>query len=595
MLLGVIGNGFVGRATQLFKCPNVDFMVYDKIPELCYPINISLKDLVICDMIFICLPTPMNIDGSCYTELIHNTVKKLKEYKYHNIIVRSTVPIHFCKNNEVYFMPEFLTERNWISDFKSCTNWIFGLLGSSNDLYMVNKITQLINYCHKEGVIKYGNITFVNSSEAEIIKLIENTYLACKVGFFNELYDISCRLSINYEKVIEILKLDQRIGATHMNVPGHNNKRGYGGTCFPKDMYNLYYQMNSLNVKSFYIQNSLNRNEYQDRKERDWLLDVNRTVVNTNRKIILVTGGAGFIGSNLCRYLVKDTHNYVICLDNLCSGSMSNIADIQSNDNFIFMNHDVRHKMFFPKLDCIYHLACPASPPFYQRNPIKTIKTSVLGMLNILKLCKTHRCKMLFTSTSEVYGDPLENPQKETYRGNVNCIGDRACYDESKRICETMIYEYRRKYNLDLKIVRIFNTYGPGMRLDDGRIMTNIISSLIKGEPITIYGTGEQTRSFCFIDDMINALVKMNNSDASGPINLGNPYCEVSINKLVDIFNNYSNTYITTKLFIQYEKLPMDDPQQRKPDISIAIEKLKWMPQTSLEEGIKKMIEYYCK
>lgn len=284
----------------------------------------------------------------------------------------------------------------------------------------------------------------MKSDEAEMVKIIKNTYLANKVGFFNEIYDISQKLNIDYNRVIDVVKTDDRIGSSHMNVPGYNNLKGYGGTCFPKDTNNLYYLMNRNNIKSYYIQNSLNRNEYYDRINRDWLSDINRSVANIDKKIILITGGAGFIGSNLCRELVNNDKNMIICLDNLSTGSESNIKDLLNKPNFVFMNHDIKYKLFFPKLDLIYHLACPASPLSYQKSGIKTIKTCVLGMLNILKLCKIHRCKLLFTSTSEIYGDPLVNIQSENYWGNVNCYGDRSCYDESKRICETMIYEYKK-------------------------------------------------------------------------------------------------------------------------------------------------------
>ncbi|XWV24596.1 NAD-dependent dehydratase [Tupanvirus deep ocean] len=315
-------------------------------------------------------------------------------------------------------------------------------------------------------------------------------------------------------------------------------------------------------------------------------------------KTILVTGGCGFIGSNLCKELTKNKENFVICIDNMYSGTYQNIFDLVTLDNFVFKKHDVTKPMVSLletilknnngslRLDEIYHLACPASPVFYQNDPTKTIKTCLHGMFNIIKLCKKYKCKMLFTSTSEVYGDPLEHPQKETYWGNVNCVGIRSNYDESKRMCETIIYEYRNKYDLDLKIVRIFNTYGPKMRLDDGRVITNFLRCIKENKPITIYGDGNQTRSFCYVDDMVDGLIKMMASTEEGPINLGNPYCEFNMNQLLEVFEKVLNRPLLTT----YKPLPLDDPKQRKPDISLANSKLGWNPSVTLYDGIKKMI-----
>jgi UDP-glucuronate decarboxylase len=590
MLIGIIGNGFVGKATQLLKCEKIDIYVYDIVPELCIPNGLQFEKLIECDLVFLCLPTPMNVDGSCYTKLLENTITRLQSLNYNNIVVRSTVPINFCNKYDVFFMPEFLTEANWKEDFITNKKWIFGVTGNNElDMEFEYNIIKMINSAYDSNCIEHSDIIFMKSNEAEMVKIIKNTYLANKVGFFNEMYDIAEKLNIDYDKVIDVVKMDERIGATHMKVPGYNDTRGYGGTCFPKDMNSLYALMNTNEIKSYYIQNSLNRNELHDRKNRDWLKDLNRTVANINHKIILVTGGAGFIGSNLCRELVKDTNNMVICLDNLYSGLETNIKDLVNLDNFIFMKHDVKNKMFFPKLDLIYHLACPASPPFYQKTGMKTIKTSILGMLNILKLCKIHKCKMLFTSTSEIYGDPLEHPQKESYWGNVNPIGERSMYDESKRICETMIYEYRKKHKLDLKIVRIFNTYGPGMRLDDGRVITNYIKCIQEEKSITVYGNGEQTRSFCYVDDMVRGLILMMQSSEVGPINLGNPDYEFTMNELVSVFEKV----VGRELEKEYKELPSDDPKQRKPDISLAKERLGWEPKIGLEEGIMEMMKYY--
>jgi UDP-glucuronate decarboxylase len=310
------------------------------------------------------------------------------------------------------------------------------------------------------------------------------------------------------------------------------------------------------------------------------LSDYNRTITQTSKKVILVTGGCGFIGSNLCERLVKDTNNFVLCLDNLSSGRISNVENLLNKENLLFIQHDITERLFLPKVDMIYHLACPASPPEYQKNPIKTIKTCIDGLWNILKLAKQNRCKMLFSSTSEIYGDPLEHPQKENYWGNVNPLGTRSCYDESKRLSETIIYEYRKKHKLDLKIVRIFNTYGPKMRLDDGRIITNIISCHLEKKTLIVNGNGNQTRSFCYIDDMLDGLIAMMDSDEPGPINLGNPDCEVTINQLIEIFNAS-----VSKINVEYKSYDLDDPKQRRPDISLANKRLDWHPQISIQDG----------
>ena len=308
---------------------------------------------------------------------------------------------------------------------------------------------------------------------------------------------------------------------------------------------------------------------------------------------ILVTGGAGFIGNHLCRFLLKKGHK-VICVDNLCSGYSENIDDLQMYENFKFLKLDITAPMFmlynFKDIDQIYHLACMASPKYYQSFPLQTIKTCVNGTINILDYARKNYAKVLFTSTSEIYGEPLEHPQPESYKGNVNTLGIRSCYDEGKRIAETIMMEYLRLYNVDIKIVRLFNTYGPGMNKMDGRVVSNFIHQALLNSKITIYGDGNQTRSLCYIDDTIDGLVKMMNSKENGPINLGNP-CEHNINYIANLIIKLSNsTSIKENLLIQN-----DDPTRRCPDITKAVTLLEWEPKVMLEDGLKRTIQYCIK
>jgi len=304
---------------------------------------------------------------------------------------------------------------------------------------------------------------------------------------------------------------------------------------------------------------------------------------------VLVTGGAGFIGSHLCEKLL--TLNYeVFCVDNLFTGSINNIQHLKKNKSFTFIKQNINIP-FDVEVDFIFNLACPASPIHYQLNPVETIKTNVLGTLNILELAKKYNARILQASTSEIYGDPLEHPQKESYWGNVNPIGIRACYDEGKRAGETLFYDFHRQYGLDIRVARIFNTYGPNMAIDDGRVISNFIVQAIKGNSITIYGDGSQTRSFCFIDDLINGLVKlMFNSNRVNPVNLGNPQ-EVNIKYLADEICKLTYNNSKTK----YLPLPEGDPVRRKPNIDIAKTILHWEPIVDLHTGLVKTINYFKK
>ncbi len=301
---------------------------------------------------------------------------------------------------------------------------------------------------------------------------------------------------------------------------------------------------------------------------------------------ILVTGGAGFIGSHLCKRLLEDG-NEVICLDNFFTGSQDNIKNFYKYKTFNLVTHDITEK-FIEKVDKIYNLACPASPPHYQYNAVKTIKTSVLGIINMLELADSCNARILQASTSEVYGDPIVHPQKESYWGNVNPIGIRSCYDEGKRCAETLLMDYHRQNKTDIRIVRIFNTYGPNMLPNDGRVVSNFIIQALKNEDITIYGDGTQTRSFCYIDDLVDGLVKMMNSDCTGPINLGNP-AERTILNLAEMIIKLTDS----KSKIIHMPLPADDPVQRQPDITLAKSVLKWVPKIGIEEGLIKTIQYF--
>ena len=306
-------------------------------------------------------------------------------------------------------------------------------------------------------------------------------------------------------------------------------------------------------------------------------------------KNILVTGGAGFIGSHLCKSLLDLGHK-VICLDNLFTGSIKNIQNFKKNPNFEFVNHDITETYFRDNIDEIYNLACPASPIHYQYNPIKTVKTCTIGVINILGLAKKNNAKILQASTSEVYGDPEVHPQYEDYNGNVNPIGFRSCYDEGKRCAETLFMDYHREHNLKIKIIRIFNTYGPNMAINDGRVISNFVMQAIRDKKITIYGDGSQTRSFQYIDDLIDGMIKMMNTNNNfiGPVNIGNPN-EISMNKLASIIIRLTNS----KSQIIFKKLPEDDPKRRNPDINLANNKLNWTPSYSLESGLSNTINYF--
>ncbi len=305
-------------------------------------------------------------------------------------------------------------------------------------------------------------------------------------------------------------------------------------------------------------------------------------------KRILVTGGAGFIGSHLCGKLINEG-NFVICLDNFFTGSRDNVAHLINNPNFELVEHDITNE-YFAEVDQIYNMACPASPPHYQYDSVKTMKTSVLGIINMLELAKRCKATVLQASTSEVYGDPKVHPQTEDYWGNVNPIGIRSCYDEGKRCAETLMMDYHRQYGVDTRIIRIFNTYGPNMDPKDGRVVSNFIVQALKCEDITIYGDGLQTRSFCYVDNLVDGIIKMMNNPQGfiGPVNLGN-----SSERTIAEFAKIIIEMTGSKSKIVYMDLPSDDPMQRKPDLTVANRELNWKPTTDIRDGIQKTIEYF--
>jgi len=296
------------------------------------------------------------------------------------------------------------------------------------------------------------------------------------------------------------------------------------------------------------------------------------------------------LGSHLCEYLLNKGEK-VICVDNFFTGDKKNIEHLFENPNFRFINHDIIDPLYIEDttIDQIYNLACPASPIHYQANSVRTIKANTIGVINMLGLAKAHKARILQASTSEIYGDPLEHPQKESYRGNVNTIGPRACYDEGKRVAETLFFDYHRQHNMQIKVIRIFNTYGPRMAQNDGRVVSNFILQALKNEPIEVYGDGNQTRSFCFVSDLIEGMYRMmNTDDFTGPVNIGNPE-EFTVLELAEKVIELTGS----KSKIIHKPLPADDPMKRKPDITLAKEKLKWEPTIALTEGLKQTIKYF--
>ena len=420
MKILLIGFGFVGKATYLLNNKDLTVYVYDITPSLCIPKDIILEDVLKeVDLIFVSLPTPTNIDGQCYTGLIDNLLKKIN---HDYIIIRSTVPIGYCDSKKVFFMPEFLTEKNWKEDFINNKNWLFGIYEDCDlkkEEEFKIRIVELFNTSYKNNSINYNNINFGKNKEMEMTKLIRNTFLATKVSYFNEIYDLSILLNINYNNVIEYVKMDDRIGNSHMLCPGHDGSRGYGGTCFPKDTLSLYNQLVKNNVNSYILQSSLDRNENLDRPERDWLKDVNRTNVKNKSKIVMVVNGNNDLGLDLCTKLLEN-NNKVIFLDK----NIDKISELNENVNLVHLNFDIKNKIFLPHVDKIYNLMSLSNN---ESDDLENLIKYFEGSKNLLDLCVKHNSKYVFIKDN----------------------------NEINNIAIILINEYDKKYNLDCKIFDI--------------------------------------------------------------------------------------------------------------------------------------------
>jgi len=592
MKILLIGFGFIGEAIYLLNNKNIETYVYDINKNLCIPKDIILNEILKeVDLVFISFPYSTNIDGLSYNEYINNI-----NHEY--IIICSTIPVGYCDSKSVFFMPEFFTEQNWKNDFINNKHWLFGIYENCEKNKIIefkNRINTLFNSAYNNKSINFNNISFGKNKEIELTKLIFNTLLLTEVLYFNEIYDLIKKLNIDYNKVVKFIKYDDRIdnlSLSSLKDEGILQNEILQNEILQNEILQNEVLQNEV-LQNEVLQNEILQNEVLqneilpdninlDRNNKSWLKD-------NNYKVILVAGGAGFLGRHLCKKLLENSNNKIICMDNLITGNLKNIEEFTENKNFKFINFDINNKISLQHVDEIYNLACIASPDKYKVYSIETMETCFIGTTNLLQLAKKHNAKFLFTSTSEIYGDPLVHPQHEEYYGNVNTVGERSCYDEGKRVCETLIYEYRKKFNLDLKIVRIFNTYGPYMDINDGRVITNFIKQIKNNESLKIYGSGNQTRSFCYVDDLIKGLVSMMNSSETGPINLGNPNCEFTLNELVKIFEKI----IDKKLNIDYINSMQDDPQQRKPVIDKAKSLLNFNPVINIEQGLLFTILYF--
>ena len=401
MKIGIIGNGFVGKATALFKCNLVEVFIYDIVPENCNPIGTTLEDINNCELVFICVPTPLDYTGKCKTDIVENVINQLTN---DNIVIRSTVPIGFASKSNCYFMPEFLTEKNWKNDFITNKNWVVGLKENHTENF-VNNIRELIVNAFAEGSINHSNIVFCKNEEAEMAKLIKNTFLANKVSFFNEMYDLAQKLNVDYNQVIQLVSLDSRMGTSHFQVPGPPDvrgvvKRGAGGTCLPKDSTSMFSLLEGNEINSIIVESCLYRNEYFDRRERDWLNDHGRTLFRTDKSIVLVCGDRSYL---TCKELLNERNNIVIYLE-------KELHEFKENKNFYYKKVPLTKKLFFPKIDSIFYIISNEVPTDYN-----TLKDISLSIINLVELAELHKCKFNFEGNfySKALYDAYVNSLKE--------------------------------------------------------------------------------------------------------------------------------------------------------------------------------------
>ena len=408
MKIGIIGNGFGGKATKLLGCFEVVVIIYDIRPDACEPLGTTLEDINNCDLVFFCLPTPMNHNGSCYTKILEDSIKSISNP---NKIVRSTVPIQFCKKHNCSFMPEFLTELNWREDFINSDYWIIG--NDNNDHSFKDKIITLFLLAEQYGVIKSSRVFFTSTAEAECIKLFKNTYLSNKVSIMNEYYDICSKKNINFKNVVKLMGLDKRIGHSHMNVPGYNGLRGFGGTCFPKDTHSIYSQFQEEGVSAKIFESVLYRNDTIDRPEREWSSDVWRTTLPRDKPISVVINGLCDNGLKLCKKLLS-SENVVICLDypdnfdKLNLDLRKELDVLLTNSNFLIKKTNITNKFFFPHLDYIHFLQ-----KLNEKTSYNSLQTNYLEVMNTIELCRAHNCDFIYYNLYNEVEKLLEQFAKE--------------------------------------------------------------------------------------------------------------------------------------------------------------------------------------
>lgn len=404
MKIGIIGNGFVGKATKLLECFEISTIVYDIRPEACQPLETTLEDINNCDLVFFCLPTPLNHNGMCYTKILEHSINTISNP---HKIVRSTVPIDFCKTHKCNFMPEFLTELNWRDDFINNQEWIIGT--DNNDAVFKNKIITLFHLAEQYGAINSNRVYFTTTSEAACIKLFKNTFLSSKVSLMNEYYDICKKKNINYNNVVKLMALDKRIGTTHMNVPGYNNIRGFGGTCFPKDTHSLYSQFQEEDIPSKIFESVLYRNDTIDRPQREWVSDVWRTTLPCDKPITVIINGFNENGLKISSNLLNE--HIVICVDypdKFKSNLLSEFETLLIHPNFLIKKIDLTNKLFFPHVDDIHFLQNLNKEETYD-NMIKNIQV----IINTIELCKAHNCKLTYYNFYNSIDNLIEQFSKE--------------------------------------------------------------------------------------------------------------------------------------------------------------------------------------